>query len=183
MGHQVHLQEARAGVASGAALAFSGALAELSPIQAFAFGCAAYLPTLVQVRYQRYWFKMLSRFSLGIGIVLALSAALFGGSWLSWTVLQNLLFLAIFIGLYLGTVQWRAKHLDVPCTQCPEGSFPFCSWRRAEIRAALLDHERAALTLPEPVVAFLRVLDDDLAESQRAGTASSVTFVRARSGV
>lgn len=166
-----------AGIVAGVALILSGVYEALTPSQAFMLGFMAYVPTLVQVRYQRYWFKVVYRFSLGNGIVLAVWAALFGAPWLSWGAVVNVLYLLTVATLYVGTVRWRAKHLDVPCRRCPEGRFPFCSWRQPELRAAVRDHQADLVTLPKPLVQFLQVVDSTFSMLQSGEGAWRVTFL------
>lgn len=130
----------------------------VGPLTLFAMGVLCYVPTIAQIYVQRYVFKMAARSALGIGVVLALGAALFGHSWASVGAAWNLLFLLIFVGLLVGTLRWRARRLDIPCQRCPEGRFPFCSWRLAPMSEAVTRHERGESDLPQTLMAFVQVV-------------------------
>ncbi len=143
----------------------------------FGLGLLAYAPTLVQIYYQRYAFKMVSRTSLGIGIVFMLSAALFGHPW-GWSAAPaSVTMLALFVLLYEMTTRLRARHLDVPCERCTEGSFPFGAWRQPRIHEYLAAAARDADPLPDSLHAFLTVLDAQLSGGGGGAGTPAVEFV------
>lgn len=132
----------------------------VEPWQRFAVGAVAYIPTPIQIYYQRYSFKILSRLSLGFAISFALSAVVLGYPWdgVLWTA--NLGFLATVLVVGMVTYRWRARHLDVPCERCLEGQFPFCSWKHRELQKVLTEYEsRQAST---SFVSFLSAVDFEL---------------------
>jgi hypothetical protein len=143
------------GLAFGSATLLASGNSRPEPWQSFMLGVVAYSPTLLQVRYQRYAFKVVSRFCLGLGLALALSAGFFGYPWDSLLAGANVLFLSSVAALFVLTSRWRARHLDIPCLRCSEGHYPFCSWREPEITAALRTYEREPSSLPVSVASFL----------------------------
>jgi len=154
-----------AGMVSGALVLYPLAAWWLSPLQLFCAGLLLYLPTIAQIYYQRYAFKVASRFMLGIGVVLALGAALFGHPW-QWPELTwNVSFLAIFAILLVGTIRWRSRRLDVPCQRCPEGQFPFCSWRLPQLESAVNRQRTDPAYLPTDLATFVEVVSAQLAHA------------------
>jgi hypothetical protein len=150
-------------------LTFGGMLA-MDPSLRFSLSLFLYSPTVVQVHYQKYWFKALARFLLGIAVALALSASSHGYYWNSIYAVLNIAFLATFIGLYIGTKRYRQRRLDVPCLRCPEGRFPFCGWRRELMAETLRAHESGRHRLPLSFAAFL------LVANAQASTLTSTTL-------
>ena len=151
------------GLATGSLLVYPFVAAALTPLEVFLLAVLFYCPTTVQIYYQRYAFKVMSRFLLGNGIALALGAALVGhpAGWAE--AIWRIGFLAIFIALFVGTLRWRARHLDVPCHRCPEGQFPFCSWRLKQLDATVARHAAAPDYLPEGLAAFVGAVTTQLA--------------------
>lgn len=127
----------------------------------FLLGLGLYLPTLLQIRWQAYWFKLTARALLGFAVAILLAVALFMDSWESLEGLaMHGLLLAIFVVSARLTLKLRSRRLDVPCDRCPEGRLPFCSWRKEEIRAALATAETSQL--PPAFRRFLEFTVDGL---------------------
>jgi len=146
----------------------------------FAIGFVAYTPTVFQIWYQRYSFKIASRFSLGFGIVFMLGAALFGYPWASAWCLANIAMLGAFLALYRATTQVRSRHLDVPCDRCPEGRFPMCSWRHEQIQGLVRRSETGEMPLPPAMADFFNVLDQHLTALAEGASSERVEFETAR---
>ncbi len=140
---------------------------EVLPEELFAIGLAAYVPTLAQIWYQRYVFKIVSRLCLGTGLVLMFSAAFFGYSWFSaLSAGFNLLLIGCIAGLFVFTKRLRARHMEDPCQRCPEGRFPFCRWRLPVIRSLLRQQAEDPATMPDYLADFLRAVEGQLLDEQ-----------------
>lgn len=91
-------------------------------------GVALYLPAIGQIWLQRKFYKIIARFSLGIGVVFMFYA----GLWLTpispLGVILRLGFLTVFYIVWNLTLKIRAEHSKSPCKNCPEGRFPVCSY-------------------------------------------------------
>jgi hypothetical protein len=149
----------------------------LTPWQLFLAGFVAYTPTLVQVFYQKYAFKIVARFLLGNGIAFMLFPVAWGYSWASLSALANLGFLVAFVALYVFTTRLRNRHIDIPCLRCPEGRFPFCSWRHQEIKGALREYERDRSFLPDTMAQFLYAMDTHIDALRRGEQSQTVQFM------
>ncbi len=102
--------------------------------QLYLVGVLAYLPTIVQFKIQRKKFKIMSRFMLGIAVVLLLGSIFFKNDWSSdefiWKIIAVLIF---FIVLKL-TLKVRNLNLDNPCLTCSRGKYPFCTFKLPDIK-------------------------------------------------
>lgn len=122
----------------------------------FGSGVLLFLPTLVQVKWQAYAFKLVARSLLGFAVSLLLACALFMDSWTTFPGLgMHALLLGTFLAVGWWTLKLRSRHLDVPCDRCPEGRLPFCAWRREELREALA-RDDATRELPPALRSFMQ---------------------------
>jgi hypothetical protein len=165
------------GMALGVLMLLVGVFSSFAPWERFLLGFAAYTPTLIQIYRQRYVFKIAARFLLGVGTALAVSSSISGYPWDNVYAIVNLGFLSVFILLFVGTSRWRSRHLDVPCLRCPEGRFPFCSWRHPNIVAALRQHEAGFATLPSETASFLYAVDRSLSGSKQSSAQHTIVLV------
>lgn len=165
------------GIIAGTILLVGG-ITPSEPWHRFAIAVALYAPTPVQIYWQRYAFKVFSRFCLGTGISLAVSAVALGYPWNSPLASLNIGFIASFVGVAFITHKWRAPRVDVPCFRCVEGQFPFCTWRHRVIQKVLDGMEVTDAELPQQLRALLEVADAELramAEGTRIGRISFAT--------
>jgi uncharacterized membrane protein len=91
-------------------------------------GVVLYLPAIVQIWVQKKPYKIMARFSLGVGIVFMFYA----GLWLTPISLIGIIlklgFLAVFYIVCNLTLKIRAEHSVSPCQNCPDGRFPICAY-------------------------------------------------------
>jgi len=167
-----------AGIAAGAVL-LAIWLSGVEPWQRFGIAVLLYAPTPIQIYCQQYGLKIVSRLCLGMGISLAVSSGMFGYPWHSPLAAVNVGFLTAFLATALATQKWRKLAMDVPCFTCPEGRFPFCSWRHPTIQAIL--DEPAYPRIPEPLHVFLRAVDTELQAMANGTQIGKVVFVEAQS--
>jgi len=156
---------------------------DLAPWERFAASGLAFGATPLQMYYQRYAFKVVARFLLGVAVSLALSAVVFGYSWDSSLAVINIGFLAVVLALGIFTYKWRQRHIDTPCRTCREGQFPFCSWKHPLIQAILSEHGDSIQAAPPWFRTFLEAVDTDLTLMARGFESRVVSFAQAEDPV
>jgi len=94
----------------------------------FVAHAVAVAPTAAQPWFQRKTYKMGARSLLGI----ATGSYLLGAAWFAPFPSPRLLWTAASLCAFALTARlllWiRARHIDDPCRDCPQGSFPICEW-------------------------------------------------------
>jgi len=96
-------------------------------------GFILYLPTLIQIKIQWKPFKILSRMALGIGSGMFLISALFFSPLDRNGLLIRFSAIAFFVIIAKISLNIREKFGESPCQSCPEGSFPYCTYKLEEI--------------------------------------------------
>lgn len=107
------------------------------------FHWALLLPTILQFKIQKKFFKMTSRFFLGVGSSLYfVSGLIFINPPFSEWVFRFTVILT-FIVFYRVLKQFRERYSKSPCDNCPLGQFPTCEWNLPR----LLDNDDTSLLL------------------------------------
>jgi hypothetical protein len=73
--------------------------------------------------------------------------------------------------------KWRQRHIEVPCRNCPEGQFPFCSWNHPQIQT-ILSHDEHLPEAPPWFRTFLEAVDADLTLMAQGHESRVVSFVQ-----
>ena len=96
-------------------------------------GFLFYFPTLLQLKLQWKTYKIISRTLLGVGSGLfLLSCVLLSPISLTGLVIRCM-GIAFFMAVAKFSLNLRSKHTNSPCINCPEGSFPYCSYKLPEL--------------------------------------------------
>jgi len=115
------------------------------------FGTTCYLPALVQPFFQRKWFKILARFSLGFGIPLMWFGAMV---LLPYNLLGaglRVLFVLIFLAVWRATQIYRGRFTSRPCDSCPTGpGWPLCEDQRPRVLALVEQLQQRAQPEDQP---------------------------------
>ena len=98
------------------------------------FSLALFIPTLVQVKYQKKSYKIIARTLLGISIVLMFYSILFMIPWNPVGIIFKLIFISLFYLVYSYTNRYRRENIDDPCRECPSGVYPFCGAKLCELK-------------------------------------------------
>jgi hypothetical protein len=96
-------------------------------------GVFLYLPAVFQVWVQYKPYKILARFSLGVAVVFLFYSGLILTPWSPWGVALRTGFLLIFWLVWTLTLRVRSRYSRSPCSRCPEGRFPICSYTASRI--------------------------------------------------
>ncbi|MGB3691845.1 MAG: hypothetical protein WA865_18045 [Spirulinaceae cyanobacterium] len=99
------------------------------PFQVLLFlGVVLYIPAILQIWIQVKFYKILSRFLLGVAVVFLFYAGLWLTplSFLGWILRAG--FLACFGIVWNLTLKIRSIYSVSPCQHCPSGRFPICSY-------------------------------------------------------
>jgi uncharacterized membrane protein len=121
-------------------------------------GVLLYIPSLLQIWIQQKRYKILSRFCLGISIVLLC----YSGLWLTPNSVTGWLlkigFIITFYVVWNLTLQIRSQYAKSPCKNCPEGRFPLCAYTTERIAPLahqyFLESDRSNLEADEFVKAL-----------------------------
>lgn len=100
-------------------------------------GFLMFTPTLLQLKIQWKPFKLFSRTSLGIGSGLFMLSCLFLAPYTLFGVLIRISGIAFFVAVAKLSLKLRSRHSNSPCNNCPEGSFPYCSYKIPEMEKIL----------------------------------------------
>ncbi len=109
----------------------------ITSLQILIIGFVLYLPSIAQIKFQWKPFKIFSRTCLGLGSGLFLVEALIFAPISVSGLMTRLLCLGIFYALAKITLNLRARKIHSPCFECEEGSFPYCSFKMAEMEEIL----------------------------------------------
>ena len=131
------------------------------PWKIFLLGIFLFPPTIIQIFYQKYLFKVFSRFLLGIAISCFISSIVFALIYshnflIASLLIFNFLFLLIF------TVKLRKKNLDMPCTYCDKGGVPLCEYRLPEIKNLSRENNDREHKLPPAFINLLRSVAESI---------------------
>ena len=107
-------------------------------------GLTLFSPTLVQPFVQVKPFKVISRFLLGVSIVLLWYVGLFLLPWTPFGLFLRLVFVVVFILTFRATNKWRSRKTADPCKRCPFGVYPFCKGNQVKVNALITELERRA---------------------------------------
>jgi hypothetical protein len=125
------------------------------PLAGVAIGLT--LPTYAQPFVQKRWFKIPSRFLLGVGFALMGGALLFaGGSLVAWVARLGML--GVTLALARLAVRLRDLRLDDPCHGCGWGSFPLCAHNLDALILARSRADPATAAFLDAVIADLEPL-------------------------
>lgn len=100
----------------------------------YMIGVLAYLPTIVQFRMQSKAFKIVSRFMLGIAVVLLLGPIFFRYDWGNDAFIWEFVAIFIFFVVLKLTLDVRNLFLDNPCFKCSRGKYPFCTYKLPDLK-------------------------------------------------
>lgn len=128
----------------------------------FCIGVLSYGPTYVQIWVQNYWFKVVSRSSLGVSLASHATGALAVRNLEPSEITWSLAFLVSGAILFWTSWVLRRSRLDNPCVGCPSGTFPFCEWKRSTLDAIIADSACGKRTLPPNVLSALESLRDKI---------------------
>ena len=117
---------------------------EAGPWQMIGLGLTLFSPTLVQPFVQVKPFKVISRFLLGVSIVLLWYVGLFLLPWTPFGLFLRLVFVVVFILTFRATNKWRSRKTADPCKRCPFGVYPFCKGNQVKVNALITELERRA---------------------------------------
>ncbi|MCK4798370.1 MAG: hypothetical protein KAT05_13400 [Spirochaetes bacterium] len=122
------------GIILGVLIFYFNSTRYFSGPQLYMIGVLVYLPTIVQFKVQNKLFKIVSRFMLGIAIVLLLGSIFFKYDWSNENFIWKFgAFLVFFVVLKL-TLNVRNRFLDNPCFKCSSGNYPFCTYKLPKIK-------------------------------------------------
>ena len=88
-----------------------------------------FTPTLLQIKIQWKPFKIFSRTSLGVGSGLFLLSSMIFSPMSIQGVVIRVISIAFFVTVAKLSLRLRSNHSNSPCINCPEGSFPYCSYK------------------------------------------------------
>jgi hypothetical protein len=125
------------------------------PWKIFLLGFCIFPPTIIQIFYQKYLFKVFSRFLLGIAISLFTTSIVFALIY-SHDVLVASLLAFTFLCLFNFTVKLRKRNIDIPCTYCKKGGFPICEYKLPDIKRVTLENNMQEDKLPPAFIGILR---------------------------
>lgn len=105
-----------------------GVLKTLPFFVLLSLGVLLYVPAVLQIWIQKKTYKILARFCLGISVVFLCYAGLWltPNSTIGWVLKFG--FITVFYGVWHLTLTVRSQYSKSPCTRCPEGRFPLCSY-------------------------------------------------------
>ncbi len=117
-------------------------------------GVVLFTPTLFQPFWQVKVFKVISRFFLGISVVLLWYGAMVLLPWTFMGFVLRLVFVAIFVQTFRLTQKWRSKKTSNPCERCPFGVYPFCKGNQMKVNTLVTELQRRACPEDKAFVKF-----------------------------
>ena len=112
---------------------------------------AALAPTLLQVRFQFKWFKVISRTLLGIATTTYFISGFFFVNFFTPHLAFCLAMILVFALFCAAMLKFREIKTPNPCDDCPLGTFPTCEWNMPNVLAEIEDAEiRQALRDASP---------------------------------
>ncbi|MBO0350263.1 hypothetical protein J0895_14315 [Phormidium pseudopriestleyi FRX01] len=105
-----------------------GVLKTLPFFVLLSLGILLYVPAVLQIWIQKKFYKIIARFCLGVSVVFLCYAGLWltPNSTIGWILKFG--FITVFYGVWHLTLKMRSQYSKSPCTSCPEGRFPLCSY-------------------------------------------------------
>lgn len=151
-------------------------LYQYHPTNLFILGILIYIPTVFQVKYQKYFFKAFARFLLGGSVVLCLTSIFLLRNWFSFEIIYSLGYLTLFIIIYKTTQKFRAKNIDNPCKGCVKGHFPFCSWKVNEMKYLLEMEKEGKIVFSQAIHDILSISSKMLANPEEYNSSAIQTI-------
>ena len=151
------------GILLATASLFAGWLMEFQPkillswIPTIGWGLLFFLPTLVQPFCQIKLFKIVSRTSLGVSVVLLCYGGLLLLPFNANGYMLRVVFVVCFFCTYKLTCWYRKKFTREPKTKCGASGYPFCSGNRVFL-SRVYDRLVKRAEKSDPLVEFARNL-------------------------
>jgi len=125
-------------------------------------GVVFYLPTLPQPFFQWKLFKMVSRFLLGVAIVLLAYTVLYVVPWTFAGCAWKLAMSVVFYLVLRWTLEFRRRFTPDPSRSCDGGCYPFCQGNRPRLNQVL---EQLTTRVDDPEDSFVAFAEQLVAEN------------------